>query len=94
MKMDPIIGAWAAASAAAKVAAALANIPVPDEFFDPVMEFIMEDPVSAPTSRISWTGKRIVSIIEEDGVCPFTKSSLAVKDLKPKTDLRAEIRQF
>ena len=56
-KEDPIIGAWAAASAAAKEAAALANIPVPDEFFDPFMEFFMEDPVSASTSRISWTGK-------------------------------------
>ena len=55
--MDPIIGAWAAASAAAKEAAALANIPVPDDCFGPVMEFIMEDPVSAPNSRISWTGK-------------------------------------
>ena len=55
--MDPIIGAWTAASAAAKEAAALANIPVPDEFFDPFMEFFMEDPVSASTSRISWTGK-------------------------------------
>ena len=93
VKMDPIIGAWAAASAAAKEAAALATFPYPMSFSTPSWSSswrirYLRQPPGYHLTRV------IVSIIEVGGVCPFTRSPLAVKDLKPKTDLRAEIQQF
>merc|ERR1712113_782010 len=74
--------------------AALANVSVPDNFLDPIMSEIMEDPVLLPTSNTIMDRKVIERHIMSNDDDPFNRARLAVSDLVPQTELKAEIHAF
>merc|ERR1719254_70085 len=79
---------------AASQEAALANITIPDEFLDPIMSEIMEDPVLLPTSNNIMDRKVIERHIMSNDDDPFNRLPLGVKDLVPLNELRHEIHEF
>merc|ERR1719401_1979383 len=79
---------------AASQEAAMANITIPDEFLDPIMSEIMEDPVLLPTSNNVMDRKVIERHIMSNDDDPFNRQPLAVKDLVPQTELRSRIQAF
>jgi len=81
-------------SLAASQEAAMANIVIPDEFLDPIMSEIMEDPVLLPTSKNIMDRKVIERHIMSNDDDPFNRMPLAVSDLVPQTELRARIQEF
>jgi hypothetical protein len=74
--------------------AALANITIPDNYLDPIMSDIMEDPVLLPTSNTIMDRKVIERHIMSNDDDPFNRCHLAVKDLVPQPELKAEIQAF
>lgn len=74
--------------------AALANVTIPDEYLDPIMAEIMEDPVLLPTSNTIMDRKVIERHIMSNDDDPFNRAHLAVKDLQPQDKLREEIHAF
>merc|ERR1712039_48594 len=79
---------------AASQEAALANVTVPDNYLDPIMSEIMEDPVLLPTSNTIIDRKVIERHIMSNDDDPFNRLPLGVKDLVPQEELRAEIHAF
>jgi|EP00427_Karlodinium_veneficum_P039908 hypothetical protein len=78
---------------AASQEAAIANVDIPDNYLDPIMQEIMEDPVLLPSNNIMDRKviERQIMTSDED---PFTKLPLKVSDLVPQPELRAEIHEF
>merc|ERR1712060_1037453 len=74
--------------------AALANVTIPDEYLDPIMSEIMEDPVLLPTSNTIMDRKVIERHIMSCDDDPFNRAHLSVQDLVPQTELRAQIHAF
>mmetsp|Transcript_110713 Transcript_110713/g.319814 ORF Transcript_110713/g.319814 Transcript_110713/m.319814 type:complete len:1018 (-) Transcript_110713:151-3204(-) len=74
--------------------AALANITIPDDFLDPIMSEIMEDPVLLPSSNTIMDRKVIERHIMSNDDDPFNRMPLSVKDLVPQDELRARIQEF
>jgi len=74
--------------------AALASVTIPDHFLDPIMSDIMEDPVLLPTSQNIMDRKVIERHIMSNDDDPFNRQPLAVKDLVPQTELKADIQAF
>lgn len=74
--------------------AALANVQVPDEYLDPIMQEIMVDPVLLPTSKTIMDRKVIERHIMSNDDDPFNRMPLSVKDLVPQVELRQEIHAF
>merc|ERR1719450_190475 len=74
--------------------AALANVTVPDNYLDPIMSDIMEDPVLLPTSNTIMDRKVIERHIMSNDDDPFNRAHLSVSDLAPQEDLRKEIHEF
>lgn len=74
--------------------AAMANLDIPDNYLDPIMAEIMEDPVLLPTSQTIMDRKVIERHIMSNDDDPFNRAGLAVKDLVPQEELRAEIHAF
>ncbi|CAD7965456.1 unnamed protein product [Amoebophrya sp. A120] len=66
---------------------------LPEEYMDPLMDIVMNDPVELPSGNIvnRDTAERIAM---GDGMDPFTKASFTKKDLKPAHELRKKIYQF
>eukprot|EP00884_Botryococcus_braunii_P014434 jgi/Botrbrau1/22992/Bobra.0030s0056.1 len=67
---------------------------VPEEFFDPLVQTIMRDPVKLPDSRIvvdRFTIKRHLLSSAND---PFTRSPLRLEDLRPDDALKARIEAW
>ena len=56
---------------------------VPDEFMDPLMFTIMEDPVILPTSRTSIDRQTIKSHLLSDATDPFNRAPLKIEDVMP-----------
>eukprot|EP00927_Polykrikos_kofoidii_P048035 TRINITY_DN42273_c0_g2_i1.p1 TRINITY_DN42273_c0_g2~~TRINITY_DN42273_c0_g2_i1.p1 ORF type:complete len:1026 (-),score=241.96 TRINITY_DN42273_c0_g2_i1:68-3145(-) len=79
---------------AASQEAALANVTVPTEYLDPIMEEIMVDPVKLPTSGNVMDRKVIERHIMSSDDDPFTRAPLSVKELIPQTELRNQIHEF
>jgi len=79
---------------AASQEAALANLDIPDNYLDPIMAEIMEDPVLLPTSNAIMDRKVIERHIMSNDDDPFNRAGLSVKDLVPQEELRAEIHAF
>ncbi|KAI9828554.1 MAG: hypothetical protein M1819_006546 [Sarea resinae] len=67
---------------------------VPDEFLDPLMFTLMEDPVILPTSKISIDRSTIRSHLLSDPNDPFNRAPLTIGDVVPDTDLKAKIQAF
>lgn len=74
--------------------AALANLEIPDQYLDPIMAEIMEDPVLLPTSNNIMDRKVIERHIMSNDDDPFNRAHLSVKDLVPQEELRKEIFEF
>merc|ERR1712039_249661 len=74
--------------------AALANVTIPDNYLDPIMQEIMEDPVMLPTSRTIMDRKVIERHIMSNDDDPFNRAPLAVADLLPQSELKSEIHTF
>lgn len=58
---------------------------VPDEFLDPVLFHVMEDPVILPSSKITIDRATIVAHLLNDKNDPFNRQPLALKDVVPST---------
>ncbi|KAL9116307.1 MAG: hypothetical protein Q9187_007169 [Circinaria calcarea] len=67
---------------------------IPDEFLDPLMYTLMEDPVILPTSRTAIDRSTIRSHLLSDPNDPFNRSPLKIEDVVPDTELKARIQAF
>ncbi|KAK4692897.1 ubiquitin conjugation factor E4 B, partial [Lecanoromycetidae sp. Uapishka_2] len=67
---------------------------IPDEFLDPLMYTLMEDPVILPTSKTSIDRSTIRSHLLSDPNDPFNRAPLKIEDVLPDTDLLARIQAF
>ncbi|KAI5303673.1 hypothetical protein KEM56_007311 [Ascosphaera pollenicola] len=67
---------------------------VPDDFLDPLMYTLMEDPVILPQSRISIDRATIRSHLLSDPNDPFNRMPLKIEDVIPDTELKAKIEAF
>jgi ubiquitin conjugation factor E4 B len=67
---------------------------VPDEYLDPLMFSLMEDPVRLPTSGVSIDRSTIRSHLLSDPNDPFNRSPLKIEDVKDDVELKAKIEQW
>ncbi|KAJ5143935.1 uncharacterized protein N7515_002722 [Penicillium bovifimosum] len=67
---------------------------IPDEFLDPLMYSLMDDPVILPGSRVSIDRATIRSHLLSDPHDPFNRVPLKIEDVVPDTDLKAKIEAF
>ncbi|KAJ5673839.1 hypothetical protein N7462_009278 [Penicillium macrosclerotiorum] len=67
---------------------------VPDEFLDPLMYTLIEDPVILPSSRVSIDRSTIRSHLLSDPHDPFNRVPLKMEDVLPDTELKAKIEAF
>lgn len=67
---------------------------VPDDFLDPLMYTLMEDPVILPASRMSIDRSTIRSHLLSDPHDPFNRVPLKMEDVIPDTELQAKITTF
>lgn len=67
---------------------------VPDEYLDPLMFTLMEDPVTLPTSRVNIDLSTIKSHLLNDSTDPFNRVPLKIEEVIPNHELKKEIEQF
>ncbi|CEJ59389.1 hypothetical protein PMG11_08014 [Penicillium brasilianum] len=67
---------------------------IPDDFLDPLMYTLMEDPVILPSSKISIDRSTIRSHLLSDPHDPFNRVPLKMEDVLPDTELKAKIEAF
>ncbi|KAF9425201.1 hypothetical protein BGZ94_007753 [Podila epigama] len=67
---------------------------VPDEFLDPLLYTLMEDPVLLPTSNISIDRSTIKSHLLSDATDPFNRMPLSINDVIDNVELREKIQQW
>ncbi|KAK9356525.1 ubiquitin elongating factor core-domain-containing protein [Lipomyces doorenjongii] len=67
---------------------------IPDEFLDPLMYTLMEDPVILPGSRVSIDRATIKSHLLSDATDPFNRMPLKLEDVIPNTELKKQIEEF
>ncbi|KAJ6171979.1 hypothetical protein N7470_001046 [Penicillium chermesinum] len=67
---------------------------IPDEFLDPLMYTLMEDPVILPSSRVSIDRATIRSHLLSDPHDPFNRVPLTMENVIPDTDLKSKIEAF
>jgi ubiquitin conjugation factor E4 A len=66
----------------------------PDEFLDPLMANLMEDPVILPNSRTVVDRSTIARHLLSDQSDPFNRSPLALQDVIPDTELKTKIEEW
>eukprot|EP00158_Paraphelidium_tribonemae_P008318 Partr_v1_DN28549_c0_g1_i2_m73322 putative ubiquitin conjugation factor E4 len=64
---------------------------VPDEYLDPLMFTLMEDPVLLPHSKTIVDRSTITSHLLSDATDPFDRSPLTIDMVQPANDLREQI---
>ncbi|GFE54136.1 U-box domain-containing protein [Babesia ovis] len=67
---------------------------MPEEFLDPIMNDIMEDPVLLPTSGIVMDRKNIERHLMSEATDPFSRQPLTKADLVPQDELKRRIEEF
>lgn len=67
---------------------------IPDEFLDPIMATLMEDPVILPISRQTVDRSTIRSHLLSDPHDPFNRTDLKIEDVIPDTEMKAKIDAF
>ncbi|KAA8916940.1 hypothetical protein TRICI_000907 [Trichomonascus ciferrii] len=67
---------------------------IPDEFLDPLMFTLMEEPVTLPSSRVTIDLGTIKSHLLSDPKDPFNREPLKVEDVIPNTELKQRIEDF
>lgn len=63
----------------------------PDDFLDPLMYTLMEDPVVLPKSRVTIDRATIRSHLLSDPNDPFNRSPLKIEEVIPDNDMKAKI---
>lgn len=66
----------------------------PEEFLDPLMFTLMEDPVELTTSRVIVDRSTIVAHLLNDPHDPFNRQSLRMDQVRPVPELRERIQQY
>jgi ubiquitin conjugation factor E4 B len=66
----------------------------PDEYTDPLMATLMEDPVILPISRQIVDRSTIMSHLLSDAQDPFNRTPLKIEDVLPNDALREEIKAW
>ena len=64
---------------------------IPDEFLDPLMADLMDDPVILPTSKNTINRSTIRSHLLSVAHDPFNRMPLKIEDVIPDTELKAKI---
>ena len=67
---------------------------IPDEYTDPLMATLMEDPVILPISRQVVDRSTIMSHLLSDAQDPFNRTPLKIEDVLPNDALREEIKAW
>lgn len=67
---------------------------VPDEFLDPLMFTLMEDPVILPLSRQTIDRSTIRSHLLSDPTDPFNRQPMTIEDVLPDPETKEKIRLF
>ncbi|KAK2808847.1 hypothetical protein FQN50_004323 [Emmonsiellopsis sp. PD_5] len=67
---------------------------IPDEFLDPLMYTVMEDPVILPSSKVTIDRATIRSHLLSDPNDPFNRAPLKIEDVTPDTEMKAKIEAF
>ncbi|KAF9194266.1 hypothetical protein BGZ51_000426 [Haplosporangium sp. Z 767] len=67
---------------------------IPDEFLDPLLYTLMEDPVLLPTSNISIDRSTIKSHLLSDTTDPFNRMPLKIGDVIENVELRDKIQAW
>lgn len=65
---------------------------IPDEYLDPLMASLMEDPVILPKSRQTVDRSTIRSHLLSDQTDPFNRQPMLIEDVVPNTELKEQIR--
>lgn len=66
----------------------------PDEFLDPLMYTVMNDPVRLPQSNVIIDRSTIKQHLLSDSTDPFNRSPLKLEEVIPETDLKLQIEQY
>jgi len=66
----------------------------PDEFTDPLMATLMQDPVILPTSRTIIDRATIRSHLLSDPTDPFNRAPLKIEDVIPDTEMKRKIEEW
>ncbi len=64
---------------------------VPDDFLDPVLYTLMEDPVILPTSNVTVDRTMIKTHLLSDPHDPFNRQPLSIADVVPNVELKERI---
>ncbi|CAR28511.1 hypothetical protein ZYGR_0S01440 [Zygosaccharomyces rouxii] len=67
---------------------------VPDEFLDPLMFTIMNDPVILPASKMSIDRSTIKAHLLSDSTDPFNRMPLKLEQVTPNHELKRQIEEF
>jgi ubiquitin conjugation factor E4 B len=67
---------------------------IPDEYLDPIMATLMEDPVTLPISKQIVDRSTIQSHLLSDPHDPFNRTPLKIEDVVPNQKLQEEIQQW
>lgn len=67
---------------------------IPDEFLDPLMYTLMEDPVMLPGSKVNIDRATIRSHLLSDSTDPFNRMPLKFEDVVPNVELKRQIQEF
>jgi len=67
---------------------------IPDEFLDPLMATLMEDPVILPTSKVTIDRQTIKVHLLSVHTDPFNREPLALEDVTPNTELKEQIEEW
>ncbi|KAH9246449.1 hypothetical protein BASA81_016009 [Batrachochytrium salamandrivorans] len=65
---------------------------VPDQFLDPLLYTLMEDPVILPSSGVTIDLSTIKSHLLSDAHDPFNRQALTIDQVKPDLELKEKIR--
>ncbi|KFY81594.1 hypothetical protein V500_11274 [Pseudogymnoascus sp. VKM F-4518 (FW-2643)] len=67
---------------------------IPDEFLDPLMATLMEDPVILPISRMTVNRSTVRSLMLSDGIDPFNRQPINIDDVAPDEEMKEKIKLF
>lgn len=67
---------------------------IPDEFLDPLMYTLMENPVTLPSSKVNIDLSTIKSHLLSDSKDPFNRVPLTIDQVVPNNELKQKIKEF
>lgn len=67
---------------------------IPDEFLDPILYTLMDDPVILPTSRVTVNRSTIKAHLLSDPIDPFNRVPLKIDDVIDDVELKQKIEEF